>query len=155
MDGKIARRCPSTKNSVPMTCKLNGKHSTGHILSSQRQLLSSRPQWMGSWLFSVFPPGFYFFLCDRRSVGSDSLQPHRLQPARLLCPWNSPVKNPGVGCHSLLQGILLTHGSNQGFQHWREILYHLNHKGSPIYIPQNILIFSNKQPFINVLKHPE
>ena len=25
---------------------------------------------------------------------------------RLLCPWNSPGKNPGVGCHFLLQGHL-------------------------------------------------
>ena len=33
-------------------------------------------------------------------------------PARLLCPWNSPGKNTGVGCHALLQGIFLTQGSN-------------------------------------------
>ena len=31
----------------------------------------------------------------------DSLWPHGLQPARLLCPWNSPGKNTGVGSHSL------------------------------------------------------
>ena len=24
--------------------------------------------------------------------------------ARLLCPWDSPGKNPGVGCHGFLQG---------------------------------------------------
>ena len=29
-----------------------------------------------------------------------------LQPTRLLCPWNSPGKNTGMGCHSLLQGDL-------------------------------------------------
>ena len=40
------------------------------------------------------------------SVVSDSLWPHGLQPARLLCPWDSPGKNTGVGCHALLQGIL-------------------------------------------------
>ena len=28
-----------------------------------------------------------------------TLQPHGLQPARLLCPWNSPGKDSGVGCH--------------------------------------------------------
>ena len=28
--------------------------------------------------------------------------------ARLLCPWDSPGKNTGVGCHFLLQGIFLT-----------------------------------------------
>ena len=40
------------------------------------------------------------------SVLSDSLQPHGLQPARLLCPWDYPGKNTGVGCHFLLQGNL-------------------------------------------------
>ena len=29
----------------------------------------------------------------------------RSNPVRLLCPWNSPGKNTGVGCHALLQGI--------------------------------------------------
>ena len=29
-----------------------------------------------------------------------TLQPCGLQPARLLCPWNSPAKNTGVGCHA-------------------------------------------------------
>ena len=31
---------------------------------------------------------------------------------RLLCPWDSPGKNIGVGCHALLQDIFLTQGSN-------------------------------------------
>ena len=34
---------------------------------------------------------------------SDSVRPHRWQPTRLLCPWDSSGKNPGVGCHFLLQ----------------------------------------------------
>ena len=41
-----------------------------------------------------------------------TLQPHGLQPARLLCQWDSPGKNIGVGCHALLQGILPTQESN-------------------------------------------
>ena len=36
--------------------------------------------------------------------------PQRLQPARLLCPWNSPGKNTGMGSHALLQGIFPTPG---------------------------------------------
>ena len=37
------------------------------------------------------------------SVVSDSVRPpHGLQPARLLCPWDSPGKNTGVACHFLL-----------------------------------------------------
>ena len=42
------------------------------------------------------------------SIVSNSLWPHGLQPARLLCPWKSSGKNIGVGCHSLLQGIFPT-----------------------------------------------
>ena len=34
---------------------------------------------------------------------SSSVWPHRWQPNRLLCPWDSPGKNTGVGCHFLLQ----------------------------------------------------
>ena len=34
---------------------------------------------------------------------SDSLRPQRWQPTRLPCPWDSPGKNTGVGCHFLLQ----------------------------------------------------
>ena len=36
------------------------------------------------------------------SVVSDSLQPHGLQPTRLLRPWDFPGKSTGVGCHCLL-----------------------------------------------------
>ena len=36
---------------------------------------------------------------------SDSVRPHRRQPARLPHPWDSPGKNTGVGCHFLLQCI--------------------------------------------------
>ena len=38
-----------------------------------------------------------------RSVMSDSVQPHRRQPTRLPCPWDSPGKNTGVGCHVFLR----------------------------------------------------
>ena len=34
---------------------------------------------------------------------SDSVRSHRRQPSRLPCPWDSPGKNTGVGCHFLLQ----------------------------------------------------
>ena len=34
---------------------------------------------------------------------SDSVGPNRQQPTRLPCPWDSPGKNTGVGCHFLLQ----------------------------------------------------
>ena len=37
-------------------------------------------------------------LCDLTDYSSEKL-------TRLLCPWDSPCKNTGVGCHSLLQRI--------------------------------------------------
>ena len=48
-----------------------------------------------------------------------------------LCPWDSPGKNTGVGCHFLLQGIFPTQGSNPSVLDCRQILYHLGHQGSP------------------------
>ena len=48
---------------------------------------------------------------------SDSSRPSRLQPAKLLCPWDSPDKNTGVGCCALLQGIFLTQEFNTGPLH--------------------------------------
>ena len=53
------------------------------------------------------------------SVMSNSSWPHGLWPARLLCPWNFSCKNTRLGCHSLLQGIFLTQGSNQCLLHWQ------------------------------------
>ena len=34
---------------------------------------------------------------------SDSVRPRRRKPTRLPCPWDSPGKDTGVGCHFLLQ----------------------------------------------------
>ena len=43
---------------------------------------------------------------------SNSLGSYGLGPTRLLCPWDSPDKDNGVGCHALLQEIFLPQGSN-------------------------------------------
>ena len=51
-----------------------------------------------------------------------------LKPTRLLCPWNSPGKNTGVGSLSLLLGIFLTQALNRGLLHCRQILYQLSHR---------------------------
>ena len=65
------------------------------------------------------------------SVVSDSLWPHGLYPARLLCPWNSPGHYPWVGSCSLFHGIFPTQESNPGLPHCRWILSRLSHQGSP------------------------
>ena len=70
------------------------------------------------------------------SVVSNSLRPHGLQPARLLCPWDFPGKKTGVGCHFLLQGIFPTQVSNLSllcFLHWQVGSLPLSHPGSPAY----------------------
>jgi len=71
---------------------------------------------------------YSWFIC----IHAKSLQSHPtlcdpmdcMQPTRLLCPWDTPGKNTGVGCHFLLQGIFLTKGLNPGLLHCRQILYH-------------------------------
>ena len=68
------------------------------------------------------------------SVVSDSLWPHGLQPTRLLCPWNSPSRNTGVGCHFLLQRIFPTQGLNLcllHFLHWQVDSLPRSLQGSP------------------------
>ena len=47
---------------------------------------------------------------------SSSGQPYGPKPSRLLCPWDSPGKNNGVGCLVLLQRIFPT-------QRWNPISY--------------------------------
>ena len=61
-------------------------------------------------LFSlkVLVAQLWLTLCDHMDCSSPSF----------LCPWNSPGKNTGVCCHSLLQGIFMTQGSNPGLLHW-------------------------------------
>ena len=58
--------------------------------------------------------------------------PHGWQPTELLCSWNSPGTNIGMGSHSLPQGIFQTQGLNPGLLNCRQILYHLSHQGSPM-----------------------
>ena len=62
------------------------------------------------------------------TVVSDSLQPHGRRPARPLCSWDSPVKDTGVGCHFLLQGIFLIQGLNTRIFH----LLHWNIDSLPL-----------------------
>ena len=72
-----------------------------------------------------------------RSVVSDSLRPHGLQPARLLCPCNFLGKNTGVGCHFLLQQIFQTQGSNSHLVH----LLHWQADSLPLAPPGKLSLF--------------
>ena len=55
-------------------------------------------------------------LCARLQ-GPALLRPRGLWPARLLCPWDSPGKNPGMGCHFPCKGIFPTQGMNLSLSH--------------------------------------
>ena len=53
----------------------------------------------------IFIFDVHFGVFNHSSVFS-SLQPHGLEPTRLLCPWDFSGKDTGMGCHFLLQGNL-------------------------------------------------
>ena len=60
---------------------------------------------------------------------------------RLLCSWDSPGKNTGVGCRALLQGIFPTQGSNR---HLLSLLYW--QEGSlPLVPPEYLISFPLKK----------
>ena len=70
-------------------------------------------------------------LCVLVAQSCPALRPHGLQFTSLLCPWNSPGKNVGVGCHLFLQEISPAQGSNPSLLQYRQVLYHLSHQESP------------------------
>ena len=69
-------------------------------------------------------------VCVSHSGMSNSLWLRVQKPARLLCPWDFPGKNTGVGYHFLLQGIFPTQELNPGLLHCRQILHSLSHRVS-------------------------
>ena len=72
--------------------------------------------------YFILYPQIYKVCCWVAQLCPTLLQPHGLWPTRLLCPWDSPGKNTGVGCHFLLQGMFPTQGSNPGLLHCRQSL---------------------------------
>ena len=91
--------------------------------------------------YSPFPPPeclakciyTHVYLC---SVVSNSLRPQELWHTRLLCPWNFPGKNTGVGCHFLLQGS----SSALCLLHLQADCTPLSHLGSPVSIHKRRLL---------------
>ena len=59
---------------------------------------------------------------------------------------DSPGKNTGVSGHALLQGILLTQGSNPGCPHCGQMLYCLSHQGTPRTLEWAACPFSRGSP---------
>ena len=85
--------------------------------------LEIKPIHMGALLNSLH------FKCVCVCLVAQSVQlcdPKGCSPPGSSVHGDSPGKNPGVGCHGLLQGIFLTQGSNPGLTHCRQILYHMS-----------------------------
>ena len=93
---------PTSDTTVFFLCPL-GDHGLPQLLS----------------LFALYYPLMCPDCCclDTRAYQT-LLWPHGLLPARLLCPWDFPGKNIGMGCHFLLQGLFPTQESNPSFLHW-------------------------------------
>ena len=102
-------RFPSLSGRIP---RATGQQSS----TSFRLLVLLTPSWT---LSCVLCSAKWLYLCL-------TLRLQGLQPARLLCPWDSPGNNTGAGCHALLQGIVPTQGSNSCVgshvpYHWRHL----------------------------------
>ena len=88
----------------------------------------------------------YVCMYVRRSVTSSIFCPSELELTRLLCPWDPPDRNTGVGSHSHLQGIFPTQGLNPGLLYYRQILYQLSHQRSPIHIGFQVALVIKNLP---------
>ena len=70
------------------------------------QLIKTREKYISDIKAELLGPGSEFFIQDPEHellmtlATGGARSPH---PTRLLCPWDSPGKNTGVGCHFLLQ----------------------------------------------------
>ena len=76
---------------------------------------------------SLFIVTFCCCYCLFAKLCPTLLLPHGPWPARVLCPWDFPGKNMGMGCHFLLQGIFPTQGLNSGLLHWQVTSSTLSH----------------------------
>ena len=85
-----------------------------HVWGESERLVKRLSVIHGSVCFSlcIFLYICFVLTCKVASVVSNSVRPYGLQLTRPPCPWDSPSRNTGEGCHSLLQGIVPTQGSN-------------------------------------------
>ena len=87
---------------------------------------------MEKWLILGLRKGKCKMKLERKKKDSTKFCPTLCDPmVQLLCPWESPSKNTGMGCYFLLQGIFPMQGLNPGLLHCRQTLYPLSHQRSP------------------------
>ena len=90
-ESEVAQSCPTLHN--PMDCSLPG--SSIHGIFQARVLLE--------WVASAFSTIMSDAAAAKSHQSCPTLWMDGWQPNRLPCPWDSPGKNTGVGCHFLLQ----------------------------------------------------
>ena len=131
---------------TPRLSQSPGLSSLSHTVNSHWLSILHMVMYVSMLLSSIHPTLSFLPLTVSMSLLSMSVSPLKVkvlaaQSFPILCspmdysllgPWNSPVKNTGVGCHSLLQRIFLTQGLNPGFLHCRQSLYHLSHQVSHV-----------------------
>ena len=100
--------------------------TTIYSIMTLTPLMDSRPYWSnGEFDYAHLLHKSWVLLLSSFLVAQLCLTlswPRGVEPIRLLCPWDFPGKNTGVGCHFLLQGIFPTQGSNLRLLHWQLIL---------------------------------
>ena len=122
---RVGHNLVTWNREVPISCNINTRHRKRKHLT-YRLCLLFKHTWIltkldlykkCSGLRASFTckalksQWLYFDNMQKRYAAAKSLQlcptvrPHRQQPTRLPCPWDSPGKNTGVGCHFLLQFI--------------------------------------------------
>ena len=126
--------------------------SSGHIFREKH----------GCHLTSKIYPKSCCCYCYITSVMSNSVWPHRWQPTRLLCPWHSPGKSTGVGCHflpmhesekwkwsrSVVSDSLWPHGLQP-----TRLLCPWDFPGKSTGVGYQCLLWSNILPLFNVFPH--
>ena len=132
---------PFPLNFVPTELREDGFQPQTYLVQGVKALHTALKLWMKKEVSSCLWRNNLIFIWQGQksekcetvslSVMSTTLyKPMDCRPSRLLCPWNPPAKNTGVGSHSLLQGIFPTQGLNLGLLRRRQILYHLSHQGN-------------------------
>ena len=110
---KLKKNCPRIfKNKRLRTCSFPNPLCSGPAHSTALHNVSQGRSMIDSGFIESAGLENQHACMFNHSVMSNSLQLHGLWPARLLCPWDFPSKNTGVGCHFLFQGIVRTQESN-------------------------------------------
>ena len=128
----------------PMDCSTPGFH----VLHCLPEFAQTHVHWVGDAIQPFHPPlppsppvlnlpqhqGLFQWVVCSHQVAKVLELSQGLWLTRLLCPWGSPGRNTGMGCHFLLQGIFPIQGLNLHLLrllHWQLDPLPLHHLGSP------------------------